>query len=40
MQVRVFGYFGMLGIVNMNADLPFPLLVPALQNMANNQQEI
>ena len=40
MQVQVLGYFEMLGIVNVNAGLPFPLLVPDLQNMANNQQEI
>ena len=40
MQVQEFRNFGLIGVRNINAAVPKPLSVSALQNLANNQQEI
>ena len=41
MHHQAYGYFGMIGIVNVgNTVLPNPLVVSALQNSSNNSQEV
>ena len=39
MHVKLFGYFGLQGIGNVDQFLTNPLLVQALQNIANYAQE-
>ena len=39
MEFQVFGYFVLWCIGNVNAPLKIALLVPALQNLSNNNQQ-